>query len=122
MEPHTINAFEHLVARLDVKAVDAMVEESKESLPAATSAQAAGAAPAAAAPAPEAFEALAPTITIDQFAVVDLRVARVLTAEAIEKSDKLIKLTLDAGPIGTRTVLAGIKKAYVPEKLVGRLV
>ena len=47
---------------------------------------------------------------------------RVLTAEPLEKSDKLIKITLDAGPLGTRTILAGIKKAYTPDRLVGRLV
>src|ERR1043166_2033094 len=62
-------------------------------------------------------EPLAPTITIDQFAAVDLRVAKILTAEPVEKSDKLIKLTLDAGPLGTRTILAGIKKAYTPDRL-----
>ncbi len=134
MEPHHINPFEHLVARLDVKAVDAMIEESKESqgtpTPAA-SASTAGASPANAASAPsienqkskiENHEPLAPQINIDQFAAVDLRVARILTAEPLEKSDKLIKITLDAGPLGTRTILAGIKKAYRPEQLVGRLV
>ena len=48
--------------------------------------------------------------------------ARVLTAQAVEKSDKLMKLTLEVGYLGQRTVLAGIKKAYTPEQLVGRLV
>ncbi len=77
---------------------------------------------AAAQSAPSSGEPLAPQINIDQFAAVDLRVARVLTAEPLEKSDKLMKLSLDAGPLGQRTILAGIKKAYTPEKLVGRLV
>jgi methionyl-tRNA synthetase len=129
MEPHRINPFEHLVARLDVKAVDAMIEESKESIgtPAPANAglktqdsglktQDSGL------KTQDSFDPLAPQITIDQFAAVDLRVARVLTAEPIEKSDKLLRLTLDAGPIGRRTILAGIKKAYRPEQLVGRLV
>ena len=67
-------------------------------------------------------EPVAVTIQFDQFTAVDLRVAKVLTAEAIEKSDKLMKLTLDVGHLGQRTILAGIKKAYTPERLVGRLV
>lgn len=120
MDSHAIAPFERLVDRIDPKQVDAMIEESKESLgrkPAAP-------APAGqAAPAPAAGgEPLAPICNFDQFLAVDLRVARVVTAEPIEKSDKLMKLTLDAGPIGMRTVLAGIKKAYTPERLVGRLI
>lgn len=67
-------------------------------------------------------EPLAPIINFDQFTAVDLRVARVLIAEPLEKSDKLMKLTLDVGPIGTRIILAGIKKAYTAEKLTGRLI
>jgi methionyl-tRNA synthetase len=67
-------------------------------------------------------EPLAATIDINAFAAVDLRVGRILTAEALEKSDKLIKLTLDAGALGQRTILAGIKKAYTPDRLIGRLV
>ena len=135
MEPHRINAFEHLVQRLDMKAVEAMVEESKENTKLQTQntkpgeaaggegggAQAAGAVkPAAGGHADD--EPVAATIQFDQFTAVDLRVARVVTAEAIEKSDKLMKLTLDVGHLGQRTILAGIKKAYTPERLVGRLV
>jgi methionyl-tRNA synthetase len=67
-------------------------------------------------------EPLAATINFDQFMAVDLRVARVVTAEVLEKSDKLMKLTLDVGHLGQRTILAGIKKAYTPERLVNRLV
>ncbi|HVT82411.1 MAG TPA: methionine--tRNA ligase, partial [Phycisphaerae bacterium] len=132
MEPRKINTFEHLVQRLDMKAVEAMIEESKEAQKPAVSGQTEAVAapagqavqnPGAASAAPaEAGEPLAATINIDQFAAVDLRVARVLAAEPLEKSDKLVKLTLDAGPIGKRTILAGIKKAYTPERLVGRLV
>jgi methionyl-tRNA synthetase len=125
MVPHRINPFAHLVGRLDVKAVEAMIEESKESLGGATAAAAASKPQkpqAQAAAASAACEPLAPQINIDQFMAVDLRVGRVLTAEPIEKSDKLIKMTIDAGPLGTRTILAGIKKAYTPDKLVGRLV
>jgi methionyl-tRNA synthetase len=130
MEPRTIAPFEHLVQRLETKAVDAMIEESKEkqeagskkqeATGAAQSATGGGATPPAGGHADD--EALAATIDINAFAAVDLRVAKVLTAEPVEKSDKLMKLTLDAGHLGQRTILAGIKKAYTPDRLVGRLV
>jgi methionyl-tRNA synthetase len=124
MEPHVINTFEHLVARLDSKAVEAMIEESKEAAAGVPAAKAEGgvAAVAPASAAPAAMEPVAATINIEQFAAVDLRVGRIVTAEAIEKSDKLLKVTIDAGELGTRTILAGIKKAYKPEALPGRLV
>ncbi|MEB2310633.1 MAG: methionine--tRNA ligase [Sorangiineae bacterium] len=67
-------------------------------------------------------EPLAPECTIDDFAKVDLRVARVLAAEAVPESKKLLKLTVSLGGGVTRTVFAGIKAAYRPEALVGRLV
>ena len=59
-------------------------------------------------------------ITIDDFNKLDLRVAKIARAEQVEGADKLLKLTLDLGD-GTRTVFAGIKSAYAPEKLEGRL-
>jgi methionyl-tRNA synthetase len=155
MEPHVIRPFEHLVQRLDMKAVEAMVQESRESgqkpevaaggqvsggaVPAlpvadqpagvgpATSAAGPGTGPGggaakAAAPGHADDEPLAGTIQFEQFMAVDLRVARVVTAEALEKSDKLMKLTLDVGHLGQRTILAGIKKAYTPDRLTNRLV
>ncbi len=67
-------------------------------------------------------EPLAPEISIDDFAKVDLRVARVLSAEHVPEANKLLKLTLSLGGNETRQVFAGIKAAYEPEKLVGRLV
>jgi methionyl-tRNA synthetase len=75
-------------------------------------------APTAPAPPPE----LRPTIAIDQFAAVDLRVATVRAAERVPKSNKLLRLTLDAGEAAPRTVVAGIGKKYSPEELVGRQV
>jgi methionyl-tRNA synthetase len=79
--------------------------------------EAAGATPpAAGAPAP-----LAPEITIDDFVKVDLRVGTVLTAEKVEKADKLLRLTVDIGS-EVRQIVAGIAKAYAPEKLIGRKV
>jgi methionyl-tRNA synthetase len=66
-------------------------------------------------------ESDAPTIAIDDFAKVDLRIARIVNAEQVEGADKLVKLTLDVGEGHHRTVFAGIKAAYRPEDLVGRL-
>ena len=60
-------------------------------------------------------------ITIDDFAKIDLRIAKIVNAEHVEGADKLLKLTLDVGPLGTRQVFAGIKSAYDPETLKGRL-
>ena len=61
------------------------------------------------------------TISIDDFGKIDLRIARIVNAEQVEGADKLIKLTLDVGEGRLRTVFAGIKSAYKPEELVGRL-
>jgi methionyl-tRNA synthetase len=61
------------------------------------------------------------TINIDDFSKVDLRIARIANAEHVEGADKLIKLTLDVGAMGTKQVFAGIKSAYDPENLKGRL-
>jgi len=64
---------------------------------------------------------VADTISIDDFAKIDLRIARIANAEHVEGADKLLRLTLDVGELGTRQVFAGIKSAYAPEALVGRL-
>ena len=61
-------------------------------------------------------------ISIDDFLRVDLRVAKVLNAELVAGADKLLKLELDVGELGTRNVFAGIRAAYAPESLVGRLI
>ena len=71
---------------------------------------------------PLAAEPLAPTCTIDDFAKIDLRVARILTAEEVPEAKKLLKLTVSLGGDATRTVFAGIKGFHAPEALVGRLV
>ncbi|HEY1180942.1 MAG TPA: methionine--tRNA ligase subunit beta, partial [Rhodocyclaceae bacterium] len=60
-------------------------------------------------------------ISIDDFMKVDLRIAKIANAEHVEGADKLIKLTLDVGALGTRQVFAGIKSAYDPALLIGRL-
>jgi methionyl-tRNA synthetase len=115
-----INRFSHMMKRVERAQVDAMILASTESAP--------GEPAAAAAPAyddsdaPLLAEPLTETISIDDFAKIDLRVARVLTAEDVPEAKKLLKLTLSLGGVHRRTVFAGIKSAYKPEDLVGRLV
>ena len=110
-----ISKFEHLMQRVDPKHVAELVEASKEDLAPTSSTFADG---------PQALQAepLSSSCSIDDFAKVDLRVARVLTAEAVPESDKLLKLLVTLGGNEQRTVFAGIKSAYDPATLVGRLV
>jgi methionyl-tRNA synthetase len=110
---HTIGAYQHLLQRVDVKQLDALFEpppaaESPKTLPGG--------------------EAIAETITIDDFAKIDLRIAQIVNCEAVEGSTKLLRLTLDVGegtdPQGspvTRNVFSGIASAYQPADLVGKL-
>ncbi len=114
---HQINSFKPLMQRVDPVKVAAMVAASTENLKPTTSAteQVAAANPAA-----SAVEPIAETINIDDFAKLDLRIARIVTAEHVEGADKLLRLQLDLGN-ETRQVFAGIKAAYQPEQLVGRL-
>lgn len=112
--------FEHMMKRIEEKDVDTMIEESKEENAAA--AETANEAQYADSPQPLIDEPLAEEITFDDFMKVDLRVARVVKAEHVEEANKLLKLTLSLGGDETRQVFAGIKKAYNPEDLEGRLV
>jgi methionyl-tRNA synthetase len=114
-EPVSIKPYKHLMTRIDPKQIDALLE-GPTSNAAPTAARQAPSAPAA----PVAAAASAP-ITIDDFAKVDLRIARIVNAEDVAGADKLIRLTLDVGDAQHRTVFAGIKSAYRPEELVGRL-
>ncbi len=109
---HRIGRFSPLMTRVDPKRVAAMVEASKEDL--------AAGADAAAPPSAGSIEPIAPTIEYDDFAKVDLRIARIVDATHVEGADKLLQLTLDLGG-ERRTVFAGIKSAYAPEDLIGRL-
>ena len=111
---HEIRKFKPLITRVERETVDAMLEASKQDL--------------AEKPATEtenseddAVEDLAPEITIDDFTKVDLRAARIDKAEYVEGADKLLRLELDLGG-PRRQVFAGIRKAYDPEQLEGRLV
>ena len=116
---HNIAPFKALFNRVDMKQIDAMVEASKEEN-AQVNAPAKTAEKTTALSAQ--FEPLAPTITIDDFAKLDLRVAKVLKCEAVPESNKLLKFQLDLG-FETRQVFSGIKSAYnKPEELEGRFV
>jgi methionyl-tRNA synthetase len=114
---HTIDTFSPLMSRVDPERIAAMVAASKEDV-------AQGSAPAAVAsvaPAAAQHPPIAETIGIEDFAKIDLRVARILAAEPVEGADKLLALTLDLGGDTRRNVFAGIKSAYAPGDLIGRL-
>ncbi|MBL9164785.1 MAG: methionine--tRNA ligase [Planctomycetaceae bacterium] len=119
--------FAHMLQRVEEKDLLAMIEESKEEAAAATPAPNGLAASAASDPWNDsgdalAAEPLAPECTIDDFAKVDLRVARIISAEEVPDARKLLKLQLSLGGGVTKQVFAGIKAYYEPEQLVGRLV
>ncbi len=112
--PERIRPYRHLMTRVEAKQLDALFEIEKEPAKAAPST------PHPASPGTAQPAAAPETISIDEFAKVDLRVAKILKAEHVDGADKLLKLTLDVGA-GTRTVFAGIKSAYDPAALEGRL-
>ena len=118
--------FKHMLKRAERKDVDKMIEASKQAdSPAAesiTDSAAAVSACASDSAAPLQEEPLCEEVNIDDFVKVDLRVARVVTAEDVPEARKLLKLTLSLGGDERRTVFAGIKEAVQPETLVGRLV
>ena len=118
--------FSHMMSRMEPKQVEAMFAESAAEAAAAKEAAQAQAAPTGNAAEdsgePLQKEPLAAEITIDDFQKVDLRVARVLAAEEVPEAKKLLRLTLSLGGGQTRNVFAGIKGAYDPKSLVGRLV
>jgi methionyl-tRNA synthetase len=117
----SIQPYSHMVTRLEGKQIEAMVEANKDNLQAATATPAAAAAKAdKPAPASQAAEESA-YISIDDFAKVDLRIARIVSAEHVEGAEKLLKLMLDIGEENPRQIFAGIKSAYDPASLVGRL-
>ncbi len=105
-EGHVVGAYKHLMQRVDEKQLDALFEPPP-------------------APEPEKLipggEELAPTIGIDDFAKIDLRIALIVNCEPVEGSTKLLRLTLDVGEGKNRNVFSGIASAYKPEELVGKL-
>lgn len=130
-----IKAYQHLMTRVDVKQIDALLAANRDSLQAAqggAAADAAGSAKAAKAAKADAKTNAKPAaaangadddapISIDDFAKIDLRIAKIVACQAVEGSDKLLQLTLDVGEEKTRNVFSGIKSAYQPEQLVGKL-
>lgn len=112
-----IAKFKHMLKRVDPAALEAMIADSLVVDPVVS-----GAAASADSPQPLIDEPLADEISFDDFAKLDLRVARVLNAEEIPDARKLLKLTLGLGGDTTRTVFAGIKAAYDPATLIGRKV
>ncbi len=116
-----VNKFQHMLKRIEEKDVHAMIEESK---PTGEVASATGDSNDTWNDSGDALavEPLAPECSFDDFTKVDLRVARVVAAEAVPEARKLLKLKLSLGGGEYRQVFAGIKAAYEPEKLVGRLV
>ncbi|RKP44855.1 methionine--tRNA ligase [Trinickia fusca] len=126
-----INAYQHLMTRIDAKQLEALLAANRATLqPTETGAAAAQASAqqtkAAAAAKPAAKPAAGDDdaggfISIDDFGKIDLRIARIVECKAVEGSDKLLQLTLDVGEEKTRNVFSGIKSAYRPEDLVGKL-
>jgi len=104
---HKIGPYQHIMTRVEEKQLDALFEPTPETTPMT-------------APSPQPSPDGRGEISIDDFNKIDLRIARIVKAEHVDGADKLLKLTLDIGN-GTRTVFAGIKSAYEPAKLAGRL-
>ena len=123
---HEIAKFKPMINRVDNDKIDALLEASREdakkemALKEASVGSNPGGEPSADNSGPLQAEPLAEEITFDDFIKVDLRVARIVQCEHVEKANKLLKLTLDLGG-ETRTVFSGIKKAYQPEDLEGKL-
>ncbi len=125
---HAINAYEHLMTRVDPKLIEKLVEANKESLAPAVNpenSQKSAESPQRHAQHQQnevkAESPWEPFCNIDDFMKVDLRIARIANAEHVEGADKLVRLTLDIGNNETRNVFAGIKSAYDPAQLIGRL-
>ena len=109
LENHVIGSYEHLMTRAEPKQLDALLGLEEPAAKAET------------APAPATATATATNeVTVEDFARLDLRIAKIVAAEAVDGADKLLKLTLDLGE-GQRTVFAGIRSAYAPEQLPGRM-
>lgn len=107
---HTIEPFKPLMTRVEQDKIDAIIEESKDNMVAT----------AAPTKTTENIDPIADEIQFDDFAKVDLRIAKIVNAEHVEGAEKLLKLTLDIG-LAEKQVFAGIKSAYAPEELVGKL-
>jgi methionyl-tRNA synthetase len=99
---HTIGEYKHLMQRVDQKQLDALLEPAVIEAP------------------PPGGEAIAPEIKVDDFAKIDLRIAKIENCELVEGSTKLLRLTLDVGEGRMRNVFSGIQSAYRPKDLIGK--
>jgi len=114
MDVEAIAPYQHLMQRVTPEQLDALFEPPADApSPQPSPVDGRGSIPGG--------EELAPTITIDDFAKVDLRIAKIVNCEPVEGSTKLLRLTLDAGEGRMRNVFSGIASAYKPEDLVGKL-
>lgn len=131
LKNHTIQDYEHLATRVDADKIKSMLEESKslhekmsaqkkKNQPAVTN-NAAAATTTAKTVAKKTENATPGEIEIEDFMKVDLRIAKIISAEAIPEADKILKLQVELEPGVTKQIFAGIKAAYKPEDLVGRL-
>jgi len=118
---HNIETFKPLMKRIDMKQVDAMVEANKPKEDKKAKASKDNKKQKNKKAEKKDPNALADEIQFDDFAKVDLRVAKIIAANHVEGADKLLQLTLDLGELGTRNVFSGIKSAYAPEDLEGKL-
>ncbi|GAC1323595.1 MAG: methionine--tRNA ligase [Collimonas sp.] len=112
---HRINAYAHLMTRVEPKMLDALFDAPATAAAPAT--EVAGAEDSSAGT----IEPLAAEIKIDDFVKVDLRIAKIVNCEHVDGSDKLLRLTLDVGEGRLRNVFSGIKSSYQPEELIGKL-
>ena len=114
---NAIQPYQHLMQRVAPEQLEALFEPPAGSLPSAQPSTS----PANATPVEPGGEAIAPTITIDDFAKIDLRIARIDDCQAVEGSTKLLRLSLDLGEGRLRNVFSGIASRYRPEELKGKL-
>jgi methionyl-tRNA synthetase len=113
-----LGEYETLAERLTVKQFQALIEASKEDVAAD---RALGSEPAETKPQFDyEVESLAAEASIDALAAVDLRVGKIVACENVPKADKLLRLTVDLGPLGQRNIFSGIAKSYKPEQLLGK--
>ena len=117
----SIGAYSHLMQRVDAKMVEDLFDRPQVPTTAAPLAALLTAAPVAGAVDARDIEPLAPEISIDDFTKIDLRIAQIVNCEHVDGSTKLLRLTLDVGEGRHRNVFSGIKSAYQPEQLIGKL-
>lgn len=120
LENHTIENFKPMMKRVDTDQIEALLESSREDVAKEMALQAVTDGTAVQEDGPLQKEPIAEEINFDEFMKVDLRIAKIIKCEAVPKANKLLKLTLDLGG-ETRTVFSGIKSAYKPEELEGKL-